>query len=112
MDSNVTISINRRLRACLIDTREFIAVSSVKDVDRRCQYVSNLIHDLGYPLVTLPWDPLVNDELVPQIEQLDLENLFIQLKEGFKDLGYNGEEIILSPSKQSWVIVHFIKGQC
>lgn len=108
MDSNVVRELNRRYRGCLIDTRDLIALAKIRDFQRRCEYVQVAVAQLGYPWVSLPWEPIINRELIPQLEQNDLEMIFSQLRIGLSELGYNGEELIVSPSKGSWVIVSYI----
>lgn len=114
--SRLTIgTLSERLRykaqVVLIDTADMLGVSPEASQSVRCRYVEHLLLDIEYPVTTLPWDNVIDSNLLPIITDQDLAGFYHDLRASLVALSYMGEELIVSPSRGSWVLIHYYKEQ-
>lgn len=106
----VNLNALKKVRVCVIDTSEMISVLGVSSPERRCQYIERLLDVMDYPLEVLPWEyEKIISPASPRVDDIDLSIFFDQLTTSLRKLGYEGEPLIVSPSKGMWVLLHFFK---
>lgn len=107
----VNLKALKNVRVCIIDTSEFLAIAKVSDPALRCRYVGLMLRAMDYALEAMPWEYELqcNEYTDPTLEDQDVSCLYKQLTTSLWQLRYEGEPLIVSPSKGQWIILHFFK---
>ena len=95
----------------LVDTADLLGVSQDASQSARCRYVEGLLLDIEYPVTSLPWEAEISIFTKPTIVDQDLPGFYLDLRASLVSMSYMGEELIVSPSRGTWVLIHYYKEQ-
>lgn len=101
----------------ILDTVEFLGIPLTCSPEERCVYVEHLLKETDYPITGLPWERRKEFELNRQgpefslVRAKDVSVFYLELRACLISMGYLGEELLVSPSKGTLVIIHYYKGQ-
>lgn len=118
MSFNLPGDLSRRCfhktQVIVFDTVELIGLNDTIDVDSRVAYVSRLIEQIEYPVHDLPWNKKITAPLVFAPGQLlgaveDITLFYFELREALVSMSYKGEQLIVSASKGTHVLIYYFK---
>lgn len=104
------------MQVVIFSTQEMLGISPMASNESRCNYVADLIREIQYPVCTMPWvdrseDASDGDPEWAGLRMFDVTGFYHELRSNLNEMGYLGEELIVSPSKGDLVLIYYFKGQ-
>lgn len=100
-----------KVQVVLVDSIEFLGLKATDPQSHRCQYVEHLLMTIDYPVGRMPWElPLHQYHLPPVLDQ-DVVGFYEEVRTGLMTTSWRGEELYVSPSKGTWLLIHYYKGE-
>jgi len=108
-----TLEIRQRFKVqvVLVDSAEFLGLKLTDPQSLRCQYVEHLLMTIDYPVGRMPWELPLHQYHLPAVLDQDVMGFYEEVRRGLVMTSWMGEELYVSPSRGTWLLIHYYKGE-